>query len=94
VIILFVQLKIAGENWWYIAAQGPMDNTAQHFWQMVWEQEVEVIAMLTKLIVSELIVCAGCLNSLYSVSRSMASQSAFVTGQKQEALRTHSNLEM
>jgi protein tyrosine phosphatase len=38
--------------WWYIATQAPMEETTTDFWQMVWEQEVDVIAMLTDLSVS------------------------------------------
>lgn len=39
-------------EWWYVAAQGPKPDTVVDFWQMVWEQEIQVIAMLTDLIVS------------------------------------------
>lgn len=34
----------------YIAAQGPTEGTADHFWQMVWENQVRIIAMVTTLV--------------------------------------------
>lgn len=43
----FLQVMIRGEEWHYIAAQGPLANTSADFWQMIWEQGVNVIAMVT-----------------------------------------------
>lgn len=33
----------------FICAQGPMDNTVNEFWRMVWEQHLELVLMLTNL---------------------------------------------
>ncbi|XP_048736294.2 LOW QUALITY PROTEIN: tyrosine-protein phosphatase non-receptor type 21-like [Ostrea edulis] len=44
-----IKLSFGDRMWWYIATQAPLEETTTDFWQMVWEQEVDVIAMLTDL---------------------------------------------
>ena len=34
----------------YILTQGPLPETAGHFWLMVWEQKTKAIIMLNKII--------------------------------------------
>uniref|UniRef100_A0A4W5MXH6 Tyrosine-protein phosphatase non-receptor type n=1 Tax=Hucho hucho TaxID=62062 RepID=A0A4W5MXH6_9TELE len=42
-----IRITVGGNEWSYIASQGPLSNTCQDFWQMVWEQGVAIIAMVT-----------------------------------------------
>ncbi|XP_053331303.1 tyrosine-protein phosphatase non-receptor type 21 isoform X2 [Spea bombifrons] len=42
-----IKVTVGGVDWDYIASQGPVQNTCQDFWQMVWEQGVSIIAMVT-----------------------------------------------
>uniref|UniRef100_A0A671V3Y4 Tyrosine-protein phosphatase non-receptor type n=1 Tax=Sparus aurata TaxID=8175 RepID=A0A671V3Y4_SPAAU len=42
-----IRITVSGQEWSYIATQGPLTNTCQDFWQMVWEQGVSIIAMVT-----------------------------------------------
>ncbi|XP_059157704.1 tyrosine-protein phosphatase non-receptor type 4-like isoform X2 [Physella acuta] len=45
----FVNMEIPGSGIInrYIAAQGPLPNTCNDFWQMVWEQHTSLVVMLT-----------------------------------------------
>ena len=42
----------------YISTQGPLDETVDDFWRMVWQESVLVIAMTTKVIEQRKIKCA------------------------------------
>uniref|UniRef100_A0A672SVM4 Tyrosine-protein phosphatase non-receptor type n=1 Tax=Sinocyclocheilus grahami TaxID=75366 RepID=A0A672SVM4_SINGR len=42
-----IRVTVRGKEWSYIASQGPLSSTCQDFWQMVWEQGVAIIAMVT-----------------------------------------------
>ena len=41
----------------YIATQGPLKETSEDYWRMVWEQEVNVVVMLTKVTENSKIKC-------------------------------------
>ncbi|XP_021535480.1 tyrosine-protein phosphatase non-receptor type 21 [Neomonachus schauinslandi] len=42
-----IKVSVSGIEWDYIATQGPLPSTCQDFWQMVWEQGIAIIAMVT-----------------------------------------------
>ncbi|KAM8920984.1 tyrosine-protein phosphatase non-receptor type 21 isoform 2-T2 [Pelodytes ibericus] len=42
-----IKVTVVGIEWDYIATQGPLQCTCQDFWQMVWEQGISIIAMVT-----------------------------------------------
>ncbi|XP_062576058.1 uncharacterized protein LOC134237898 [Saccostrea cucullata] len=41
----------------YIATQGPRKNTVQDFWEMIWQEDIRVIVMVTNLIEGSKIKC-------------------------------------
>ncbi|XP_033917875.1 tyrosine-protein phosphatase non-receptor type 20 [Melopsittacus undulatus] len=44
----YIRMKVGEEEHFYITTQGPLPSTVADFWQMVWESESDVIAMMTK----------------------------------------------
>ncbi len=42
-----IVMHLANIRHHYIASQGPLSNTTTDFWQMVWEQSVNLIVMVT-----------------------------------------------
>ncbi|XP_065215213.1 receptor-type tyrosine-protein phosphatase N2-like isoform X1 [Planococcus citri] len=45
------------QNAAYITTQGPLENTVNDFWQMIWEQGCVVIVMLTQLVENDTSMC-------------------------------------
>ncbi|XP_078070170.1 tyrosine-protein phosphatase non-receptor type 13 isoform X2 [Mustelus asterias] len=43
----FIKIPVDTKDCTYIACQGPLPHTLADFWQMVWEQESNIIAMMT-----------------------------------------------
>ncbi|XP_038647680.1 tyrosine-protein phosphatase non-receptor type 13 isoform X9 [Scyliorhinus canicula] len=43
----FINIPVDKKDYTYIACQGPLPQTQADFWQMVWEQECNIIAMMT-----------------------------------------------
>ncbi|KAM4720013.1 tyrosine-protein phosphatase non-receptor type 13 isoform 2-T3 [Anableps anableps] len=53
----FINMQVKDENFMYIACQGPLPTTLGDFWQMVWEQNSNVIAMMTQEIENGKVKC-------------------------------------
>ncbi|XP_019738405.1 tyrosine-protein phosphatase non-receptor type 13 isoform X3 [Hippocampus comes] len=43
-----IKMPVKDEDFAYIACQGPLPTTMGDFWQMVWEQKANVVAMMTQ----------------------------------------------
>lgn len=43
-----IKMSVKDEDFAYIACQGPLPTTMGDFWQMVWEQKANVVAMMTQ----------------------------------------------
>ncbi len=52
----FVQVD-AVPNRKYILTQGPLQQTSEHFWQMIWEQKSPSIIMLNRIIEKGMVKC-------------------------------------
>ncbi|CAO2639156.1 Tyrosine-protein phosphatase non-receptor type 13, partial [Lemmus lemmus] len=53
----FIRIPVGTQEFVYIACQGPLPSTVGDFWQMVWEQNSTVIAMMTQEVEGEKVKC-------------------------------------
>ena len=71
--LIVLQMDVGTRTYQYIATQGPMENTVVDFWQMIWEQNVQVIVAATDDKVSLILSLFGIL-SFCSISASINSK--------------------
>ncbi|XP_043935753.1 tyrosine-protein phosphatase non-receptor type 13 isoform X1 [Protopterus annectens] len=53
----FIRIPLHDKELTYIACQGPLPSTAADFWEMVWEQNSDCIAMMTQEVESGKVKC-------------------------------------
>lgn len=44
----YIRMQFGDEEFFYISCQGPLPSTVPAFWQMIWENKSDVIAMMTQ----------------------------------------------
>ncbi|XP_074501820.1 tyrosine-protein phosphatase non-receptor type 13 isoform X2 [Sebastes fasciatus] len=44
----YIRMRVGDEEFVYISCQGPLPTTVPAFWQMIWENKSDVIAMMTQ----------------------------------------------
>ncbi|XP_056290876.1 tyrosine-protein phosphatase non-receptor type 20-like [Pseudoliparis swirei] len=44
----YIHMQVGDEKLFYISCQGPLPSTVPAFWQMIWENKSDVIAMMTQ----------------------------------------------
>lgn len=44
----YIRMQVGADEFFYISCQGPLPSTVQAFWQMIWENKSDIIAMMTQ----------------------------------------------
>lgn len=44
----YIRMQVGNNEFFYISCQGPLPSTVPAFWQMIWENKSDVIAMMTQ----------------------------------------------
>ncbi|MEQ2310311.1 hypothetical protein AMECASPLE_007579 [Ameca splendens] len=44
----YIRMQVGADEFFYISCQGPLPSTVQAFWQMIWENKADIIAMMTQ----------------------------------------------
>ncbi|XP_029377664.1 tyrosine-protein phosphatase non-receptor type 13 [Echeneis naucrates] len=44
----YVRMQVGEKEFFYISCQGPLPSTVSAFWQMIWENKSDIIAMMTQ----------------------------------------------
>nr|XP_034969971.1 tyrosine-protein phosphatase non-receptor type 13 isoform X9 [Zootoca vivipara] len=53
----FIRMLVGSKEYVYIACQGPLPTTVADFWQMAWEQNCTLVAMMTQEVEGEKVKC-------------------------------------
>lgn len=53
----YIRITNAGEEYFYIATQGPLPGTTDDFWQMILENNSNIIVMITREVEDKIVKC-------------------------------------